>query len=125
MIDGADEAALGQRLQAVIDRGEGDAGELALDAHEDFDGGGVIALDEEGVVNFATLGGETESLLRDRLTVWLGRGGVALRLGKHRVEISGGSGGLSRTILNKKWDWVSKRGGFDRYGVFLGLIWFD
>jgi len=67
VVDGTDEAALGEGLEAVVNGGEGDAGELFLDAHEDVDGGGVVALNYQGVIDFATLGGETESLLGDCL----------------------------------------------------------
>jgi len=63
VIYGADEAALGQGLEAIVNCGEGDAGEFFLDSHENVNGGGVIAGDLQGVVNFAALGGETEPFL--------------------------------------------------------------
>ena len=73
VIDGADEAALGEGLEAIIYGGQGDAGELLLDSQEDIHRGGMIVL-EERVVDLAALGGETEPLLGDRLVAALAAG---------------------------------------------------
>jgi hypothetical protein len=45
VIYGADEAALGQGLEAIVNCGEGDAGEFFLHSHENVNGRGVIAGD--------------------------------------------------------------------------------
>ena len=55
-----DEAAVGEGFEAIVDGGEGDAGDFFLHAHEDLGGGGVVALGGEDFENLAALLGEAE-----------------------------------------------------------------
>jgi len=71
VMHGADEPALRQRFQAIIDRGQRDAGQLLLHAHEDIHRRGVIALPLQGVEHLPPLGGEAEPMLGNRLVAAL------------------------------------------------------
>jgi hypothetical protein len=112
VIDRAHEPAFGKSLEAIVNGGEGDAGELFLDPEEDVDGGGVIPFQEEGVVDFAALRRKPESLLGNGLVAAFTAAfsaGLAMGLREHRFpKISGRMGSLSRTILNKKREPVSR-----------------
>ena len=55
-----DKAAVGEGFEAIIDCGEGNAGDLLLHPHEDLRGGGVVALGGEDFKDLAALLGEAE-----------------------------------------------------------------
>jgi len=106
VIDGADEAAFGECFEAIVDGGEGNAGELFLNPQENIHRGGVIVL-EKRIINLAPLRGETESLLGDRLIAALAAG-LAGGFREHCwLKTSIRNRSLSRTILNKKRERVS------------------
>jgi hypothetical protein len=74
-IDRPDEVALDEGLEAVIDGGERDGGEIGLDAGEDFVGGGVIAFLEENTVDDLALGGGPETAVSELLGQGVGGDG--------------------------------------------------
>jgi hypothetical protein len=85
-IDRSDEVALDEGLQAVVDRGERDGGEVGLHAGEDFVGGGVVAFLEENAVDDLTLGGSAQpavsEFLREGVGGNSGGGHAVLRRGQ-------------------------------------------
>jgi len=68
-IDLLGEAAIDQRLEAVVDCGQRNAGDALFGADENLGCGRVVALIEEDIVNLAALGGEAMTTVADRLLV--------------------------------------------------------
>jgi len=83
-----DEAAVGEGFEAVVDGGEGDAGDFFLHPHENLGGGGVVALGGEDFENLAALLGESE-FGAEREAAFARRSGV----GSIREILTGHSGG--------------------------------
>ena len=59
-IDLLDEAALHERVEAIVNRGHGNVRHALLGAHEDLLGGGMVAFLEHDAVNVLALGGGTK-----------------------------------------------------------------
>ena len=76
-VDDANQSALGERLEAVINGGKRDRGKLGLHAGKNFIGGGVVALFEEHAVNDLALRRRTQAAVGETLRKTVGgeRGG--------------------------------------------------
>jgi hypothetical protein len=61
VVDLADEAALGEGIEAIVDGSDGDLGHGIFGADEDILGGRVVVVVEEGEVDEAALGGKAEA----------------------------------------------------------------
>ena len=68
-IDLLGEAAINQRLEAVINSRQRDAGDALFGTDENLGGGRVVALIEEDIVNLAALGRKAMTIVADRLLV--------------------------------------------------------
>jgi hypothetical protein len=66
-VDGADEIALHEGFEAVVNRGERDGWHLMADAGVNFVGGGMVALFEENAENNFTLGGGAQTAVGQAL----------------------------------------------------------
>jgi len=84
-VDRADEVALDEGFETIVDGGEGDAGQLGLYPGEDFVGGGVVALLQEDVVNELALGSGAQAAVGQFLREPDGEGG-GLGCGSHDFE---------------------------------------
>src|SRR5688572_12641263 len=62
---GFHETAGGQRIEAIVNRRQGDVRDRRSHAREDFDGGGMIALAHEHVVNGSALTGHAQAVTVD------------------------------------------------------------
>lgn len=63
------EAAIDQRFEAIVNRGQRDGRHLLLGANENFRGGRMVALFEQHVIDLTALGGEPMAAVADRLFV--------------------------------------------------------
>ena len=67
----ADQTALGQRLEDIVDRGQLEGFHLGLGPKKDFHGRRVVLPLEQCTVNMLALAGQTQAILRDRLLIAL------------------------------------------------------
>jgi len=85
-VDLADEVALDEGFEAVVNRGEGGSRKLGFDAGVNFVGRGVIAFGEEGAINNFTLRGGAQAAVSECLREGFGRVGGGRGHGESKVK---------------------------------------